>query len=370
MQRFEPKAKIAFFITPHGFGHAARAAAVIEALHNRIPGADFELFTSIPEWFFKKSLAAPFTYHHEKVDIGLVQTNPLFADYARTIDELDRFIPFDPGLIDTLVGRLIRMNCTMVLCDISPLGIAAARQAGIKSVLIENFTWDWVYSGIAKLGTQIGNIITYLKDVNAQADYRIQTEPQCKKVEADQIVGPVSRLPRRSAEEIRRQLRIAPDAKMILVTMGGVKQDYSFLDVNAVPDNVHLVISGGDHRADSGASVTWLPMDSDFYHPDLMNACDAVVAKVGYSTLAEAYNSGVPFGYIRRPDFQESEILAGFVETNMNGIQITADALNGGKWHHQIQMLAEMPRSSRGHTNGAQQISEFLAVKITEISTA
>lgn len=370
MQSFEPKATIAYFITPHGFGHAARAAAVIEALHNRIPGAEFELFTSIPEWFFIKSLAVPFAYHHVKVDIGLVQTNPLFADYAKTIDELDRFMPFDPVLIDTLAGRLVQMNCAMVLCDISPLGIAAARQAGIKSVLIENFTWDWVYTGITELGTQIGNIIDYLEHVYAQADYRIQTEPLCKKVEADRVVGPVSRLPRRSAGEIRQQLGLAADAKMILVTMGGVKQDYRFLDLNAVPDNVHLVISGGDHRADSDAGVTWLPMDSDFYHPDLMNACDAVVAKVGYSTLAEAYNSGVPFGYIRRPDFQESDILAGFVESSMNGIQITADALYGGNWYHQIQLLAEMPRSSRRHTNGAQQISEFLAAKISEKRSA
>ena len=286
--------QFAFFVTPHGFGHAARTAAVIEALHARLPLAEFALFTSIPQWFFDKSLTAPFVHYNIRVDIGLVQKTPLVTDHARTRDELERFMPFDSVLMDRLAKQLAGMNCTMVVCDIAPLGIVAAKKAGIPSVLMENFTWDWVYAGLAELAKGAGHIIDYLEHVYAQADYRIQTEPFCKKVGADQVVGPVSRTPRRSAGEIRGQLAVAEDVRMVLVTMGGVEQDYRFLDLDAVPGNVHLVISGGSDRVQTESRATWLPMDSDYYHPDLMHASDAVVAKVGYSTLAEAFNAGIP----------------------------------------------------------------------------
>jgi len=39
------KNRIACFISPHGYGHAARAAAVMEALHLLDPGKEFEIFT-------------------------------------------------------------------------------------------------------------------------------------------------------------------------------------------------------------------------------------------------------------------------------------------------------------------------------------
>jgi len=358
------KVQFAFFVTPHGFGHAARTAAVIEALHARLPLAEFALFTTIPQWFFDNSLTAPFVYYNVRVDIGLVQKTPLIADHARTLDELERFLPFDPALIDRLADQLAGMSCAMVVCDIAPLGIVAAMQAGIPSVLVENFTWDWVYAGLADFAKGGGHIIDYLALVYAQADYRIQTEPLCKKVSADQVVGPVSRTPRRSAGEIRGQLAVAEDVRMVLFTMGGVAQDYRFLDLDAVPGNVHLVISGGSDRVRTESRATWLPMDSDYYHPDLMHASDAVVAKVGYSTLAEAFNSGIPFGYIQRPGFQESEILAGFIDAHMHGIRVPVDAFYNGNWIRQLDRLFALPRIIRNHPNGAEQIAVFIADKI------
>ncbi|HYQ61402.1 MAG TPA: hypothetical protein VEP29_10130, partial [Desulfatiglandales bacterium] len=56
------KNRIACFISPHGYGHAARATAVMEALHHLDPEKEFEIFTEVPEWFFHHSLSGAFTY--------------------------------------------------------------------------------------------------------------------------------------------------------------------------------------------------------------------------------------------------------------------------------------------------------------------
>ena len=48
--------RIAYFVTPHGFGHAARAAAVMVALQEIDPAIQFDIFTQVPRWFFQDSL--------------------------------------------------------------------------------------------------------------------------------------------------------------------------------------------------------------------------------------------------------------------------------------------------------------------------
>ena len=134
---------LAVFVTPHGFGHAARACAVIEALSARRPVAA-HVFTTAAEWFFADSLRVPWTYHAVRTDIGLVQRDALDEDPAATARELDRFLPFDAALVDRLAAELRVLGCAAVLCDIAPLGIAVARAAGLPVALVENFTWDWI----------------------------------------------------------------------------------------------------------------------------------------------------------------------------------------------------------------------------------
>src|SRR5512138_3861696 len=86
---------IACFVTPHGFGHAARAAAVIEALRGLTPGLHAHLFTTVPRWFFGESLGRGFTRHGLDVDVGLVQRGPLAEDLPATLARLRALYPPD-----------------------------------------------------------------------------------------------------------------------------------------------------------------------------------------------------------------------------------------------------------------------------------
>ena len=138
---------IAAFISSHGFGHAARASAILTALHEKRPDIRVEIFTGAPRWFFQASLAFPFGYHPTVSDIGLVQNAPLTEDLPATVERLGQFIPFPAMQLNSLAYALQRLDCRIALCDISPVGIAAAKTAGIPSVLVENFTWDWIYKG-------------------------------------------------------------------------------------------------------------------------------------------------------------------------------------------------------------------------------
>ena len=148
-------------------------AAILE-LH---PESEFDIYTLVPEWFFEDSVGGHFSYFPLLTDIGLAQDTPLRVDLRQTYDRLSRFIPFKPPQLERLSNLLVERRCSLVLCDIAPIGIPAARQAGIPSVLIENFTWDWIYE--AYLGEEPGlaGFIPYLKGTFDEADFHVQTEP-------------------------------------------------------------------------------------------------------------------------------------------------------------------------------------------------
>lgn len=352
---------IAYFISPHGFGHAARAVAIMNAIYERLPAARFHIFTLTPEWFFKESLLAPYKLYVVKTDIGLVQRTPFEEDFAQTLGELDMFLPFDRELIQHLAKLINSANCRMVLCDISPLGIAVAHTARIPSVLVENFTWDWIYEPFSEDYPRFRSHIKYLREIFSSADYHIQTEPVCApQKNACLTTFPVSRKPKTTASKIRQQLGIPDHHYMVLVTMGGIPERFDGLRDLPYLNNISLVIPGGSDQIERIDHMVLLPHHSSFYHPDLVFASDAVVGKAGYSTTAEIFFAGIPFGFIERPNFRESPVMTAFIQRQMSGIRIPASHFQEGRWVQSLPQLISIPRIQRLSQNGADQIAGFI----------
>ncbi len=363
----------AYFVSSHGFGHGARASAVMAAIAQRDPGVRFEIFTQVPEWFFVESLghsgdrtgAVSFGYHSSWTDVGLAQRDSLREDLPATLTQLADHVPFRPQVVDDLAAQVIELGCQTILCDISPLGMAVAKRAGLRSVLIENFTWDWIYAGYADAWPGLHPFIDHFAATFAQADVHIQTRPLCAPTDrAALTVCPISRPPRTGREETRRKLGVAPDASLVLVTMGGVTWQHTGLADMARHPHIHFLLPGDHTPGDSAAApanVHLLAQNSGFYHPDLIQASDAIIGKIGYSTLAEVYHAGLPYGYVPRPQFAESRVLADFVQKEMSGLPIDPHAFAAGRWIDSVPDLLEQPRYSHSQIDGADQVAEFLS---------
>lgn len=353
--------KIACFISPHGFGHAARAAAIMEEMRTLDVSVRFEIFTMVPRWFFEQSLKGSFGYHPFQTDVGLVQQSPLAVDLEETLQRLEEFLPFDSSEVSRLAEKLRALGCSLVICDIAPLGISVAAEAGIASVLIENFTWDWIYEGYAASEPRLENFIHYLRARFQSADHHIQTEPICRRSPSSLVTRPVSRRVRTAGDEIRRRLGIAESSRAVLITMGGIPARHLFLDQLKSFAGTHFVIAGTGDIEQTHDNVTLIPRDSGLFHPDLVGACDAVVGKTGYSTVAEVYRAGIPFGFVARRDFRESEVLASFIEREMRGLALEETDFASGAWLRRIPELLALPRIERGPAeNGAAQAARFL----------
>jgi hypothetical protein len=351
---------VAYFISPHGFGHAARAAAVMDAVHAMAPAADFEIFTSVPRWFFDNLPADRYDYHYLVTDVGFVQTTPFHADLARTLRALDGFLPFDATRIDRIGRKLSQLGCRAAICDIAPFGIAAAKKTGIPAVVIENFTWDWMYEACAPDLPDFKRHVDYLRRIFGMADLHIQTEPICDRVSGAPALPPISRRMKADRARIRERLAVPESGSLVLITTGGISEEYRFLDqLRRVPE-VCFVVPGIGQSPQRRDNVLTLPHRSLFFHPDLVGASDAVIGKLGYSTLAEVYQAGVPFGYIARPNFPESSALVQFVEKNMNAVAIDEMSFQQGHWLPRLSELLKIPRLERQGANGAEQAARMI----------
>ena len=153
--------RMAWFISPHGKGHASRSSAIMAALTRLDPMFHFDIYTLVPKTFFEDSYVGKFTYYSFESDIGLVQRSPLEEDLDATLRALENIIPLDPVIVHSLARDLRKSRTECVVCDIAPIGIAAAKSAGIQSVLIENFRWDWIYDGYIDSHPRFSKAISY-----------------------------------------------------------------------------------------------------------------------------------------------------------------------------------------------------------------
>lgn len=351
---------MAYFISSHGLGHAARAAAVMEAIYDRNPSIRFEIFTLAPEWFFKETLSGAFKYHAIRTDVGLAQRTPFHEDLSDTLTDLDAFFPFSPEAIQPIARRLKENGCCLVLCDISPMGICAGTEARIPSVLVENFTWDWIYQAYSDAEPKFLPHIQYLKTIFAEADYHVQTEPVCCYQDTDLTALPIARKPRSAVSRIRQNLGIDAQRPVVHITMGGIPQQYTIGEALKAHPDLIFIISGSGQTLESDGNVFTLPYHSTFYHTDIIHAADLVIGKAGYSTLAEVYYAGIPFIFVKRPMFRESAVISKFVRTHMHGMDITLEQFERGEWIGDLRRLLQKPVVSRTKPTGADQVAEFI----------
>jgi hypothetical protein len=358
--------QIASFITPHGFGHAARACAVLSALQELAPAVHCHIFTRVPEWFFAESLSSGYTYHRELTDIGLIQTTSLDEDLQATLTALEGFYPLREKQISALCRKLEALEIDAIHCDIAPLGLVLGMRLGIPTFLVENFTWDWIYAGYLELAPALERFIALHREYNALADVHIQALPPCNpNPTADLTVQPISREPTRPPKAVRKALQIPPERQTVLVTMGGVQEKYDLMGAFKGHPGIHFILPGSTKRLLRRQNVIQLPYHSPFFHPNLVHMADAVIGKTGYSTMAEVFHAGVPFGYINRENFRESEIMSAFIRIRIPGLKISQSDFFQGAWLDQLPALLSKQKATRRGPNGAHQVAEFLLQSIS-----
>lgn len=365
--RPEDGPRAAVFVSPHGFGHAARASAVMEALHRRL-GFHFELFTSSPPWFFDESVAGTYRYHRVVTDVGFVQTSALAYDLERTVAAVGTLVPFDEELVDRLAAAVRGTGCAFVLCDIAPLGVAVAERAGVPSVLVQNFTWPWLYEPLLAEAPELERLSAELDGWFGRATLHLLAEPFCDPdPRAHGSVLPVSRPARISREGARAALGLGPDERILVVTMGGYTEAMPFLGALEALQGVTVLVTGA-HATERRGNLRLFDNGTRLYMPHLVRAADAVVAKLGYSTVAEVWREGRPLAYVTRADFREMPPLRDWVSERIPGFEIRGEDFAAGGWIERISELLQTPAPAPQPRGGADMVVDYVVERLPVVA--
>jgi L-arabinokinase len=320
--------QIVLYASDHGFGHAARMLALAARLAEEghavtlcAGAATAMIQAAIP------SLPRPIDVAHASVDPGLVaRPSAVDFDLERSRERLSAWRRDLPRFVDAEAERLCRLSPSLVLADAPAVAIAAAARAGIPSVVCSNFTWLDMYAG--RFGAEIDEALAgAYRPALFGLRLALGRMPLAGLSRVVDVPGALARRPRRSRAEVRRELGVEEDERMIGIGLGkSFDESLGPALASSAPTGVRLLVpaQGALAGAQAGPLVRFPSITSD--PQDYFGACDLVLAKAGYSTLAEAAIAGVPLAVFPFAASPESARLAEDVGTSGLGIAFEDEA--------------------------------------------
>lgn len=338
------KLTIMYYVSSHGYGHAARACQVMAALP---PEVKILCRTAVDPQFIQRESGRKIKVLPARFDTGVNQKDNRTLDWASTFSEARKVLQeASAGLMDE-VDLLRRHRVDVIVCDVPPAPLEAARMAGIPAVVVGNFTWVDIFDRERKKLPEAGELADLWREQYGLVTLAIRTPPAfpLNYFRTVQTVEPIARRGKNIRRELLSALRLPGDQKLVLLYFGTFGDDA--LAIPEVPGVTFL-------------SMTKMPapaieIDPDQWHfPDVVASADAVVAKPGYGTVGECMANGTPVIYHPRTEFAEYAVLRKALEEWGGAVQIPLSRLESGQWQTALKAaFALKPKKVRA--NGAAQ---------------
>jgi hypothetical protein len=374
---------LVFYISGHGLGHASRDIEVLNALHAAAPQVHLVVRTSAPRWLFDLTLRAPITWLPGECDTGMVQIDSLRLDARETLRRADEF----SSALDELAAgeaRLLRdLGATLVVGDIPPLAFLSAHVAGVPSIALGNFSWDWIYAAYDAELAAHPTLLTRIRRAYAHAERALQL-PLAGGFEAFRRVDAVPFIARRSSrtpDAVRRRLGLPANECLVLASFGG----YGLLDMDlralaridryviVVTANVRAKRRGDDPRGEAlppddvtlPDSVRLIDETAIYStgsrYEDIVRAVDVVATKPGYGIVAECIANDAALLYTSRGRFVEYDVMVREMPRYLRCGFISNEDLYAGNWEPALDaVLARPDPPERPRVDGAEVVARIL----------
>jgi hypothetical protein len=366
---------IVFYISSHGFGHASRAIEVINAILAKRPETRIGVRTAAPRWLFDLTVKGKVTFSTLETDTGVVQVDALTLDEA---DSIRRAASFHNDLVTRAASEtrsLRELGAGLIVGDIPPLAFSVGAAAGIPSVGLGNFTWDWIYADYPRVRLA-PSLLPAIRGAYAKASMALRL-PMWGGFESFANVRDIPFIARhasRTREEVCKLLKIPADKPIVLSSFGGYGlpgldtdllakfKKYTVITTANVPMSRARKETPLSERKGSFVSINEEGMyDAGVRYEDLVAASEAVVTKPGYGIIAEAIANDAAILYTARGHFPEYDVLVEEMPKYVRSAFFSHDDLFNGKWEpHLDKLLAHPKPKKKPETNGADVAADIL----------
>ena len=369
-------AAIVFYISGHGFGHASRCIEVINAILAKRPETRVGVRTSAPRWLFDLTVKGKVTYSTLECDTGVVQVDALTLDEA---DSIRRAASFHSDLVTRAASEtraLRELGAGLIVADMPPLAFAVGASAGIPSIGLGNFTWDWVYADYPRVRLA-PSLLPAIRGAYAKGSMALRL-PMSGGFESFSNVKDIpfiARVASMSREDVCKRLKLPADKPLVLASFGGYGlpgldtdtigkfKKYTVVTTANVPlSRVRKDTPAVVERKGAFISVNEEAMyDAGVRYEDLVGAADVVVTKPGYGIISECIANDTAILYTSRGHFPEYDVLVEEMPKYVRSAFITQDDLFAGKWESALDKLrAQAKLKKKPEMNGADVAAEIL----------
>lgn len=348
-------ARVAFYVSGHGYGHATRAALLLEELRRAAPGVELFVRTAAPARLFAASGASVSTGAEEP---PLAQRGGLDVDWAASLAAHQEALARRDADVAREAAWLASLRPALVLSDVPSLACAAAAKAGVASWLVSNFTWDWILGRRAQEDARWGPVAARLaEDYGAAAGaWRLPGSGGFSTVARVEDAGLVARRSRLSRAQARAALGAPDDGRpLVLVSFGGYGVELGSL---ADPALAAFRFAGfGPKPAGLAAAWTELSAAPARPHAESAAACDVLLCKPGYGTFAEGAAHGARVLYVDRPDYAEAGALTAWLKTVAACRELPRADFEAGRWAEALTALMGLPAQAPVSADGARRLA-------------
>jgi len=366
---------IVFYISGHGFGHASRCIEVINAVLATRPETRIGVRTSAPRWLFDLTVKGKVTYSTLECDTGVVQIDALTLDEA---DSIRRASSFHSDLVTRAASEtraLRELGAGIIVGDIPPLAFAVGGSAGIPSIALGNFTWDWVYADYPRVRLA-PSLLPAIRGAYAKASMALRL-PMSAGFEVFNNVRDIPFIARHASktrEEVVKILKLPHEKPIVLASFGGYGlpgldsdllakfKKYTVVTTATIPMSRARKDTPLVEKKGAFFSINEEAMyDIGVRYEDLVAAADVLVTKPGYGIISEAIANDTAVLYTSRGHFPEYDVLVDEMPKYVRSAFISHDDLFAGKWESHIDKLRAQPKiKKKPETNGAEVAADIL----------
>ncbi len=345
-------------LSPHGYGHAAMTAPVVNELSHRRPGLRLTIQTGVTRSFLETRYGTDFTYVGDIPDFGLRMRSSTLVDLEASARGYRDLHADWPAVVEGEAQRLRQAAPDLVLANVPYVTIAAAAQAGIPVVALSSLEWVDIYRHYlgdrpeaARIGAEMAGAY------NAAAAF-LRVRPAMEMPSLTNLVeiGPVGTCGNARNAELRAALGVGEGTRIGLIAFGGIDHALDLARWPVLPD--WLWLSSLAFPAGRADFRPWQAAGLPF--SDLLASADVVVTKPGYGTFVEAAMAGIPVLYVPRPDWLECPHLDGWLRDHGRALPVEVETLLGPSLETQLQKLFSLRVPPVATTEGNSQAASML----------
>ena len=322
---------VLFYVSGHGYGHAVRAGEVIRELAKLRPDWRLLVRTQAPRRMFPDGVE----YSSAAIESGVVEREAgVVIDEEATRASLQQLIEVWDDVVQAETRFVLDQSVDLIVADIPPTAGDIAAAAHLPCVAITNFTWDWIFEPYA------ADLLPRLESSYQRIGTLLRL-PFFQPIRMDWF-GCVVDIPLIARVTDRTPLR--QERKRVLFGSRAQVSDEALARAIEDSPEFEIVLPCPDER---------------FTHQ--LGECHLVVAKLGFSMLAECIANRKPLLYPPRVGFREEGVLQAGLRDALPSLAIPREDFYAGRWGRYLRQLSALPwTANEMRTDGAAIAAGFL----------